>query len=252
MSNWKRFLIGYAVIYMIVATGMNVVLGPPGMSKEYLSQYKSDYDRYIDIQKSDEYKLWVERPELHEPNASLQADIDFAEKVEANTDFQDEEKRRYRYDLLFDFFNAGMLIYLIVHFSRKPIAGLLDGMIGQIETALNKAETALTQSNEELANAENKLGNLAKEEADLETQTQKRIKKAEEENRILNGQTLSVMNRETMDRMKYEEVLARQALKRELVEKVINESILQAKSGAGLIEQEALLNQFIQQLEKPE
>jgi len=251
MGNWKGFLTGYVVVYLVVSTTLNIVFGPPGMSKEYLSQYKSDYDRYIDIQKQDEYKLWSERPHLHGDDETLESDVKFVEAVEANPDFKAEEKRRHRYDLLFDFFNAGMLILLIVRFSRKPLAGLLDGMVAQVRDDLTKAESARSDSALELKNAEAKMGTLTIEESELAIQTRDRIKRAEEENRILNGQSLSVLNRETTDRMRHEEVLARQALKQELVENVIDELTEQARSGADLIHQDALLNQFVQRVEKP-
>ena len=67
---------------------------------------------------------------------------------------------------------------------------------------------------------------------------------------MMNAQSLSVLNRETQDRMKHEEVLARQALKHALVEKVIKELTLQAQSGSELIQKDALLNQFLQEVEK--
>jgi F0F1-type ATP synthase membrane subunit b/b' len=248
MNNWKAFLIGFVVVYLIAGISINAVLGPPGMSKEFLEKYKTEYGRYTEVKKKDEYKLWNERPNLHPLDQALADDIAF---IETNPEFHKEEKRRNQYDLLFDFFNAGMLIILIVRFSRKPVAALLDGMVAQVQTELNKAEGALRESKQQMSDAETKMNDLEKEEAKLAAQTINRISKADEANRMQNGQILSVLNRETQDRMKHEQTLARQAIKNELVEKVIEELAEHARTGSGLIQQEALLNQFVQQVEKP-
>ncbi len=251
MGSVKAFLLSYVAIYMVVAIGMNITLGPPGMSREYLETYKSDHDHYIETTKRDDYKRWTERRELNPPSESLQASIDFVETYESRPEFQAEEARRHKYDILFDIFNMSMVVILITRFARKPLIGLLDGMIDQVRQTLKKAETARNEARRRKAEALSDVNRLDQVQAEYVAETEKRIEDMRRDSALTTGESMSALNRETEDRKLNEAAMARRALKEELVNAALASLVQHVQENPSTQREDELIDSFVRGLENP-
>jgi F0F1-type ATP synthase membrane subunit b/b' len=249
MGSVKTFLLGYVALYMFIAIGLNVTMGPPGMSREYLETYKNDHDHYIETTKRDDYKRWSERPELNPPSEALQASIDFVEEYESRPEFKAEEARRHKYDILFDVFNMSMVVILITRFARKPLAGLLDGMIDQVRQTLEKASAARNEARQRKAQAQSDVNKIDQVQADYEAETAKRIEIMRRDSALATGESMSAMNKETEDRKLNEAAMARRALKEELVEAALAALVLHIQENPSTEREDELIHRFVQGLE---
>lgn len=203
MAGVKRFLIIFAVFYVITATSINVMLGPPGMSKAYLADYKADHNRYIESIKDKQFKIWKQRPHLTdfdaEENAGLQNRINFVTEYETRPAFKEELGRRNTYDILFDVFNTAMVLVLIIGLGRKPFSGLIDGMIETIRTKISETEEARKQADDRIDAAEHKIKGLTEDLAGHEELVEERIEIIRRDSALFTGESLAVLNNETAD-----------------------------------------------------
>jgi len=244
-----RWLAGYFVAYAAVAVTVNVFFGPPGYSNEYLDEYKEQHDRYLSITKSKEYKLWEENPDANPPDEGLAEDIEFVQQYEARGEFAAEQRRRTIYETILDFFNVFMIVLLAYRFGKAPLLNFLDGKIeeirGRIEEAERARETALTHK----AEAESKLANLDHVKARIERETEGRI--ALETRRIHESteHNLSILEKEKEDRLRHEELLARQAVKAELVDRAIEEITKGYENTRSKESERHLMERFVLELE---
>ena len=251
MARVKRFLIIFSVGYIIVATGINMFYGPPGMSAEYLSEYKADHDRYLEATKNSDYKRWKQRPELNTAiNPKLQQRIDFVHEYEARETFQEEEHRLHFYNYLFEFFNSGMVIILVVGLAKGPVSGLVDGLIDSVREKLNETDATLSTSVERVDAAEHKVAGLDEDLAGNSELVEERIENIRRDAALFTGQSLSRLNKEVANRKINEENKARQELKQIAVDAAIAQVIENFKSNGSDGHKQALIQQFISELEK--
>ena len=254
MSPVKRFLILYVIAYLIVATGINMLLGPPTMSKEYLATYKADHNRYIETTKNKQYTIWKQRPQLvdfdSDENVGLQGRIDFIDEYVGRAAFQQEQSRRDRYDLIFDFFNTLMVIVLVTRFARKPLSGIIDTMIDTIRTKFADAEAARQHTGERLDAAQHKIKGLAEDHAGYEEFTEERIENIRRDAALFTGESVSLLNKETANRKRFEEDKAKQQIKQLLVEAAIEEVSTTLQHTASNERDNDLIEQFMVSLEE--
>lgn len=254
MAGAKRFLIFYVLGYLIVATTLNLTLGPPGMSKGYLAEFKSDHNRYIEAIKNKEYKIYVQRPELYDLGAEEYAGLNdraaFVEEYVVRPKYIAEEARRGRYELIFDFFNTAMVILLVGRFARKPFAGLIDGMIEAIRLKLKEAESAKNESAKRLEEAQGKINALPQDQAGYEELTKERIEIIRRDSALFTGQSVSILNKETEDRKRFEITKAKHEMKEKMVDTAINQVIESINASDSSSTDDHLIDQFIADIQK--
>lgn len=246
----KRFLIGYTLLYLVVAIALNVSMGPPGMSRMFLDAHKAEHDRYLETTKSDAYKLWKENAELNPPDEALLERIAFVREYEASSEFQDEQRRRGIYGALFDVFNALMLIALVGRFGAKPLLGLLDSMIAQVRSTIESAERAENEAAERLDRAQAGLAGLEGERTQLEAETSDRLSQELEKIAAQSEKSAALLQTETEDRKHHEELLAQRALKEALVEESMKVLVERYNATRSPEQESALIDQFVDQLGK--
>lgn len=249
-GSWKKFLVGFLLVYLVVSVLLNLTLGPSGMSKDYLKEYKANHDRYLETIKLDAYKRWRQRPELNPPDNGLADRIAFVSEYTARPKYVAEQQRRGTYGLLTDFFNVAMVIFLVFHFARKPVRELVEGMIESVRSTLDRARREREEAAQHKANTQAKLDGLPAQKSDLDEQTAQRIKEMREEDANTVGQRLSNLNRETEDRCVHEETLARLELRRELVDQAIDVLVQRFRSETAPEEHSVLIDQFVQRMEE--
>lgn len=250
MNPVKRFLIVYAVVYIAGAIGLNMWLGPPGMDGAYLETFKDDQDRYIDVIKDDAYKRWSQNAELNPPDEVLERNIAFVTEYEAREAFQAQQRRRGLYTALFDVFNVGMLVVLLVRFARKPLLGLLDSGIEGVRKRIESAAQDRANAAESEAKAQKKLDGLDADQIRLETETRDRIENSRRGIEEAAEHVLALLAQETRDRIRQEELMARMQVKSELVDAAIAELEARYRKGHSAEEETALIEQFVQQVEQ--
>lgn len=181
MNQVKRFLISWFVAY-VVFCGLGIALfKSPSFSSAYLAKYKADHEKFYAILKSEPYKIWHERPQLHPPDAVLQEKIEFVNEYEERPEFRAEEHRTGHYRLYFKWMNAIMFVVLVVRLARKPLCDFLDGKIAEIRTTIETAEHESETAAQKNAEAHTKLktfpgiadGIRKKSEGDIEENRQR-------------------------------------------------------------------------------
>jgi F0F1-type ATP synthase membrane subunit b/b' len=249
--NWKRFLALFALVYVVGAASIDYAFWPPGrFSEAYLAEYKADHDRYLSIIKSPEYKRWSQRPHLNPPDAGLQANIEFVESYTNRDAYKTEQARRNRYELLIDFYNVAMLLVLVVPLARKPLAGVIDNMIEEVKRTIGRAERARQEADARRVEAEQQVARLPEERSRVEAQVAERVSRFESESAALKEQALSTLAQEMEDRMRNEEKLAKEALKRRIIEEAVGLVEAEFQTG-GAAKHDALVDRFVANLERP-
>lgn len=249
-GSWQRWLIVYLLAYLAVSSLLLVVLGPVGMSAAYLEEFEADHDRYTRTTKLDAYKRWHQRPELNPPDEDLAARIAFVEEYRVRPEFIAEQRRRATYGFLIDIFKVAMVIFLVLHFARKPMGELVRGMIETVSEKIGQAQEERDSAAQRKHAAQVKLEGLPAQKADIEAQTAERIKEMQREDALAVESRLENLERETEDRQRHDEALARLELKRELVNQAIDmlaERFRQRTAHAG---DDALIDQFVHRLEE--
>ena len=124
----KKFLMLLTAVALVGWIGVNWLLGPPGLSSEYLEKYHVSHEHYLEAIKNDEYKHYIQRPNLVtlEEHPHLQQRVAFVEEYTANEDFQAEQHRIHLYTLFFEVFNAALVVVLIVRLAKAPLLKFLD------------------------------------------------------------------------------------------------------------------------------
>ena len=132
------------------------------------------------------------------------------EEYTAREEYQQEMQRRSRYDLLFDFLRAAMVLVLVVRFGGAPLMRYLDSQVQHVRDRLGEAA---------------------------------------ETRRAAQEQALAMIAQEQEDRVRNEELMAKRALKKELVEEALR--ILEADYAAKRTPESeaALVDKFVEQME---
>ena len=249
MSPAKRFLIIYAVVYLVIALALVVTLGPPGYSSDYLEKYKGAEDRYLTIVKSDGYKLYKEHP-TEEGKQALGEALEFVAAHEALPEWQAETRRRFVFGTLFDFFNAAAVIVLAVRFGGRPFLNFLDEKIDAVRTRMDKAAQAKSAAAKHRADAQAKVDNIRAEQEELAALSQEQM--AEDRTAIEESTAhgFEQIDLETEDRKNLEERRAAFQLRQELVYRAIDLLKAQSREAASSETQAAQIDLFVQGLEK--
>lgn len=255
MSPAKKFLLIFFGVALVVWIGANAVLGPPGYSRAYLDEYQTEHEHYLEITKSPYYKLYAERPALHPPDGEeaphgFAEQVAFVEHYESREAFAIEQHRMHRYELFFEFFNAGLVVVLIWRFGRRPLANLLDAKIADLRERIESAAHARKTAESRLRKAETQLSQIPEEQARVAEQTQERIKRELAQLEEANELTLKVLSQEMADRKDRIQQSGRTRVRRELVKLAVARIEADYREGWDSTREAAQFEQFIEGLEK--
>jgi len=243
----KRYLLIFFGIYIGVGLIANFLMGPPGFSKAYQQKYKAEHERYLEIVKSDEYKLHAQRPALHPFDPALTA---FIEEYEGREEFKREKLRQALYHNFFQFFTFIMLVVLAVHFGRKPLLDFLDGQIADLRVKIDRAKQTREAAAQRKQGAQEKMGRLHEEKEETARETEALIAREKAQFEDLTRLTLGHVDRETEDRKREEEHAAAQRVKEELVAQSIDLLVERYKAQASPQVDLAQIDQFIREVER--
>lgn len=242
MSPVKRYLLIFFGVYIGGALLANFLWGPPGLSREYEKQYGKEHEHYLEIIKSDAYKLYAQRPELNPLDPAL---VTFVGTYTGREAFKKEEHRQAIYHNFFEFFQVIMVLTLVVHFARKPLLNFLDAQIAEVRTKLERVEQARQDAAQRKQQAEEKARSLpdAKERTARETEALIARERArfEEMARF----ALETLDKETEDRKQEEQHAAALRVKQELVGQSIDLFVAQYKATVSPEAQAAQTDRFI-------
>lgn len=250
MSPAKRFLLILAGVYLAVYIPTTLLFGPPGMSGEYLERFSHEHEHYLEVIKSPEYKLWQERPHLHEASGHFAENIAFVEQYTANEAFQEEMHRRHVYEIVCDWLNMLVVVVVAVRFGRKPLLGFLDGQIAQVRERLDRVGRAQEEAAAQRAGAEAKVATLEADTARIAEQAEATAQQAADEFNRVTGKLLSDIDEEEAIRKALEEREATRQLRKELVDRAIALVSAELESTRSVERQNLLVDQFLAGLEK--
>lgn len=252
MSPAKRFLIVFVIAYAIPGIAVNLMLGPPGMSSEWLEQgtNKDDYELYLEYYKDDEVKLHLQNPDRHLLSEERAADAEKVKAFEAREDVKHEFHRRHLYELIFEFVNVVAVIVIVVYFAKKPLLSFLDDKIEEVRKRIESAATIRTEAEARQAEAKARMDGIDSEVARIKEQAEA-LRETERGN--LSEQTdhiLEQLEREIEDRKELEQVRAATRMRDELIERAfvdVEDQLLAERSPE---RQAAMLDQFTAGLEQ--
>ena len=248
MSPTKRFLYIFFGVSLVVWIAANLVLGPPGLSSDYLDEYKDEHDRYLTIIKDEAYKRYMQRPELNEGTVP-EEDLAFVQAYQARDAFQAEQRRRMIYGLFFDFFNAALVVILVVRFARKPLLNVVDEKIADLRAKIEEHREARSAAEARRAQAEAKIAQIPAEEEQIKAETQERLKRELEELEQANQHSLKLMEQELEDRKNKEWLSARHLVRCELVNEAVDRVAAQYAAKRSAEHEAVLTDKFMQDIE---
>lgn len=255
MSPAKRFLL---ILFSVAIVGWilgNAFFGPPGFTDEYLAQYKADHEHYLKITKSEAYHLYEERPHLHGPGAedapaNLASELAFVEDYTARPAYQLEVARQARYGLFFDIFNGALVVVLAWYFGRKPLLRYLDSQIDIIRQKVDDAARVRAEAEALTKDVEAQMAQLPEDEQRIAQETEHRLEKEMADLAEANHYSMGLLEREMADRKEQQWLRARQRVQRELVLQAIDGLNEQCAESQGAGFQDALIDEFIDTLER--
>lgn len=248
MSPVKKFILGFCGVYLVVAVGVMIALGGPGFSGDYLEQYGREHDRYLEIVKSEPYKLHRENPDLHPAEGALAQEVAFVEEYTSRPEYRAERRRTDIRQLFMDCFNALCVIVLAVRFGWKPLLGFLDAEIAKIKTRLDEAAKARESASTDLAAAEAKQASLDDDKSRIAQQGEDAAAHQAKEIEEGTQQQLAQLDAETEDRKRLEEHRAVMQLKREIVEQSVADLEQTLRALPPEQREPVLIEQFVREL----
>lgn len=252
MTPTKRFLLVFLAVYVVVAVTLIVLLGPPDYSSAYMDEFRDAHQRYLEIIKSDEYKLHQERPHLHPAEGRFADDMEFVHEYESRERFQDEQRRMFAYNLLFDLLNAGAVVALAVRFGKQPLLGFLDDKIDDVRRRIRRSEEVRARAAKAKAQAEAKLKGIEDDKRRIEHQTAESLQQEKQAIAALTAENLDLIAVETEERKQREARQAAMQMKAEIVERSVSLLAERLRSELTESDQAVLLEQFVGRLEHVE
>lgn len=248
MKSIKQFLIAFVAVYVVIGVAINMMYGPPGYSNEFMQEYREETDRYLDIIKSDEYKLWNENPDVNPPTPALQQQIEFVNVFTANPAFREEVERRDFYAGISDWFNVIMLTVLVVVLARGPIATFVRGMVQTERERIESIERLRSEAARRKSEAERKFEQLHVDRKRADETVAVRI--AEDSAQIAESteDALRQVRQEAEDRRRHEELLAQRRLKAIVADEALAILEQRYRKQQTPEQNEALIEQFLQEL----
>jgi F0F1-type ATP synthase membrane subunit b/b' len=250
MSNPKRFLLTLLIVYVVGSLLGVAMFKTPYYSKPYLAKYGEEHERHHKIMKSEVYKRYIERPNLHPADDHLLADVAFMKEYEARPAFQAEKSRLFYYGMYFKVLNSAVFILLLVHLLRKPLLDFLDNKITEIRTNLDNAAKAREEARRLRAEAQAKVDQWAEIEHNLRRETEASIEKDLARIHEEFVQSQAQLDRETVDRKQAENYRAARLLREEIVNQAIAQLQERYKTEATLGRMEQSVDNFVQIMDR--
>jgi F0F1-type ATP synthase membrane subunit b/b' len=217
----KKFLYLMLALYVGGAVVGIALFRTPSYSRQYLAKYGRDHERYRKIMKNEEYKAYIERPNLHPADARLLADAAFMKDYEGRSEFRAEKRRIFAYSGYFKVLNSVVFILLLGRALRKPVLEYLDGRIHEIRTELDAAARARTEAQQAKAGVLAKVDHWSAIEADLRKQTDETMQQDLAAIHAEFDHARAQLEKETADRKQFELLRASRRIKEELVSQAI-------------------------------
>jgi len=247
----KRFLLLLTGVAMAGWIAANWLLGPPGHSRAYLDAHGAAHDRYLETVKSDDYKRYIQRPHLvdldEQPN--LQARIEHVAAYTNSEAFQAERHRIHLYGLFFEIFNAAIVVILVVRLAKPPLLKFLDGQIEELREKINQAARSRKSALGRRTAIAEKLANVHEDELKLQADTEARLERQMAELAEANHYSLSLHQRELIERKKAEVHGARIAMKRKIIDAAVASLVGQTRAHQTPEGHDALVRQFAADVE---
>ena len=247
----KRFLILLTCCALAGWVGGNWLLGPPGLTAEYLAGKHAEHEHYIAIIKNPAYKRYIQRPHLVDLDGQpeLKAQVAFVAEYTAGEAFQGEQHRIELYYLFFEIFNAGLVVVLVVRFAKAPLYNFLGGQIEALREKMNQAARSRKSALSRRAAAEAKLDRLPETEMKLHAETEQRLERELHEAAEANHYSLGLQERELAERKKAALHNAEIALKSRLVDAAIADLTKSIREGQTAEKHADLIGGFLRELE---
>lgn len=218
MSGTKKFLIAFAIGYVVLASGGLALWAPPGYSGEYLEAHKAGHEKYMGIIKSTVYKQHMQQGDAAPDDPEMIEQAAFVADYTATQEFQAETKRRAIYSYYFGFLNAGGLMLIAVRFGRAPITAMLDTQITEIRDRLDSAAAAKAEAAERLESAQTRVGGLKEDERQAKTHAAELMSREQDTLKEGTEHALAFIDKETEDRKRIVGIQAIKTIRKELVE----------------------------------
>lgn len=249
----KHFLYTLFGSATVIWIAIFMAFGPAGLSAEYTEKYGAEHDHYLELIKSDAVKAYYERPALHGADApgapaNLEEQIAFIESYESRPEFHAEEARRARFNYLFEFFNAGVVLALIVVLAKGPLTRFLDEGRQDVSERIEHVHARRIDAEARLAEAEKQIEHLPEEERRLGEETEHRLWNELAELEKANQHSLNEMVKAMEDRKQAEVVAAQGRMKLELLNAGIKTFVKNYEAGASATTQDALVEHFAEKV----
>lgn len=246
----KQYFYKVTAIYAIGTVIGLLCFGSPGLSKAYLKGHEQDHKRYLTIIKSEEFKIYEERPALHPLEGKLKEDAEFVEHYRENKDFEHEESRIWWFVEYFKVLNSAVFVCYLVGLVGKPLLKYLDEQIATIRNNFAEAEKARAEAARLKAEAETKMATWAESEerirAESEAAVAKHLARIQEEGEAAKA----LLARQTEDRKQAELYSAAKAIKADLVEEALRELEDRYKNELTIEKLNANVDRFVTLMER--
>lgn len=249
MSKLKRFLIVYFVVYTLGGFAAMWAWGPPDFSAAYREQYGHDHERYRAIAGNEHYRLYKENPAMHPLEGHLAEEAAFAETYTARPEFQLERRRIDAYVAFFDYYNTVAVIILAWGAGWAPLRGFLDKKIAQHAERIENARQERLAAEAGLDEANRLAAALPGELADIEAQGATIAAAAIAEAEEATAAIMQHLDDEVADRRAAVERRAQLAIRRELLDRALEQVEEELIAHLTPERQAALIRRFVNGLE---
>ena len=253
MSPAKRFMLILGTVSFVVWIVGSILMGPAGLSKDYLEVFGDQHDEYLEIIKSQEYKLYRQRPHLHEPGLphvpeNFAQQLNFVETYLAQPEYQSELRRMHIYEVFFNVFNSLILIAILWRFARQPLLQFLDSGLERLQKRMESSSEERRKSELRLLEAKEKLGHVDEERAKVLAETEQRLNRELEALQEMNEQSLTMLDLEFSDRKQHEYHTAAMQVKSDIVNEAITQLENRYRNNLNEANQAVMLQMFIADL----
>lgn len=250
MSPAKRFFLILGVVYLVTASALQILFGSSDLPPEELRLFEIQYDRYLEITKSTEYKKWIQGGETGDRSEDYFRERQaYVREIEALPAFKAEQRRKAMFDGLFDLFNVLIFVVIAVRFLRKPLLDFLDNGIAELKHKLEEFTGVRAAAEARKAEAQAQLDNVSAERDKIQLETEAIITRELEEIEESTRHALERIDTAAAARQALERRRAAYKLQQELMMHAIARFKEEFEGSADAPMHQALVDNFVDDVE---
>jgi len=246
----KRFFILVTVAYAVGCALGLILFKSPQLSKTYLAGHAAEHERYLKIVKTDAYKAYEERPELHPLSGAAKEDAEFVEEYLSSPELEHEENRIWWFLQYFKVVNSAVFLLYLWGLAGPILLPMLDERVEGVRKRFAEVEQEIADAAKVKADAERKTADWEQVEAAIRKESEDAIAESMAKVKEEDESARKMLDKQLDDRKHAELLATAETIRLELVTAAIDRATEHYRTERLDEKLEINVNSFVKLLER--